>query len=371
MRKLTILLLGLLCASVFYGQEKQEQIIPKLYIIYIDEKGFPLKCNDQFINQSDLNKISSAKIKVDDSKYKVLGFILYYTDNMGNILVEVANDGNFSEKQIKVIKQIDSGKSQYVSGIRLQDINSGKNFMFPYALEIGASCNLVEIDPLLFIEYTNKDGVKSKHKGKRIAKDDLVTAISVQAENNDVISFKLKYNDSKGNTLIASSPSNEFTSEQRAMLESIVFGKPIFISDIVLKDNTTFPYLVEVGIISKEGTEVPPSYIGGGKELFAFLSKNVKYPTESLTAGIKGVVYVQFIVDIDGRITNVEVLRGVDEYLDKEAVRVVESMPNWEPGMQDGKVVRARFTLPINFTFKDSGGNEDSNKQTKKKKNNR
>ena len=80
-----------------------------------------------------------------------------------------------------------------------------------------------------------------------------------------------------------------------------------------------------------------------------YLSSNIKYPTISQETGSQGKVIVQFVVDRDGTISNPEVVRGVDPYLDKEAIRVISSMPKWTPGMQNGKKVRVKFTVPVSF----------------------
>ena len=80
-----------------------------------------------------------------------------------------------------------------------------------------------------------------------------------------------------------------------------------------------------------------------------FLQKNIKYPTISQENGVQGRVIVQFVVNRDGSIVDTQVMRGVDPYLDKEALRVVSTMPKWKPGKQRGKPVRTRFTLPVQF----------------------
>ena len=79
------------------------------------------------------------------------------------------------------------------------------------------------------------------------------------------------------------------------------------------------------------------------------LGKNIKYPTIAQENGTQGRVIIQFVVERDGSITDVRVARGVDPYLDKEAVRVVKSMPKWLPGKQNGKAVRVKFTVPVMF----------------------
>lgn len=99
-----------------------------------------------------------------------------------------------------------------------------------------------------------------------------------------------------------------------------------------------------------EVVEHMPEFTGGGMPaLMEYLSKNIKYPEAAMKKGIQGRGIVQFVVEKDGSITNVKILRGVDPELDKEAVLVVSAMPKWKPGTQRGEAVRVRFTVPVMF----------------------
>lgn len=99
-----------------------------------------------------------------------------------------------------------------------------------------------------------------------------------------------------------------------------------------------------------EVVEQMPEFPNGGMAgLMQFLSKNIKYPTIAQENGTQGRVTVQFVVNKDGSIVDATVLRGVDPYLDKEAIRVINSMPKWKPGMQRGKPVRVKYTVPVMF----------------------
>ena len=92
-----------------------------------------------------------------------------------------------------------------------------------------------------------------------------------------------------------------------------------------------------------------PSFPGGEAELYKFLSENIKYPELARQSGISGRVFVTFVVEPDGKVSKVKVLRGIGGGCDEEAIRVVEKMPKWAPGKQRGKAVRVQFNLPINF----------------------
>lgn len=96
--------------------------------------------------------------------------------------------------------------------------------------------------------------------------------------------------------------------------------------------------------------ETMPEFPGGQQALFKYLSENVKYPAIAQENGIQGRVICQFVVNKDGAIVDVEVVRsGGDPSLDKEALRVIKSMPKWKPGKQRGKAVRVKYTVPVNF----------------------
>ena len=94
-----------------------------------------------------------------------------------------------------------------------------------------------------------------------------------------------------------------------------------------------------------------PEFPGGDLGLMKYIQKNVKYPAIAKEYNITGKVYVSFIVDRSGSVTNVKIVRGVDKNLDTEAMRVVKSLPKYKPGKQRGKSVRVMFTIPINFTL--------------------
>ncbi|MGV9013091.1 MAG: energy transducer TonB [Flavobacteriales bacterium] len=92
-----------------------------------------------------------------------------------------------------------------------------------------------------------------------------------------------------------------------------------------------------------------PEFQGGMAQMYGYLKKNIKYPDMEFDAGIQGKVYVEFVVEKDGSVEDVSVRRGVSPGLDKEALRAVRSMPKWSPGKMNGKAVKVRFTIPVDF----------------------
>lgn len=130
------------------------------------------------------------------------------------------------------------------------------------------------------------------------------------------------------------------------------------IEDTEIDDDTEIEF---VEIPEEEPVEEPqiftvveqmPSFKGGEEALFRYLGENIKYPSMAKDAGIKGIVYVNFVVMEDGSIQDVKVLRGIGGGCDEEAMRVVKNMPSWDAGKQRGKPVRVSFNLPIRFTLR-------------------
>jgi protein TonB len=94
----------------------------------------------------------------------------------------------------------------------------------------------------------------------------------------------------------------------------------------------------------------PPTFPGGTEALYKFLSKEIVYPASAIEEGVKGRVICQFVVNTDGSIVDVVVVKGVDPRLDNEAIRVIKLMPKWTPGENNTKKVRVKYTLPIVFS---------------------
>ena len=99
--------------------------------------------------------------------------------------------------------------------------------------------------------------------------------------------------------------------------------------------------------------EQDPEFPGGIEALYKYLAENIKYPEQAKAEGVQGRVFVRFVIEADGSITNAQVLRSIGGGCDEEALRVVNAMPKWKPGMQDGKPVRVQYNLPIIFKLQE------------------
>lgn len=122
--------------------------------------------------------------------------------------------------------------------------------------------------------------------------------------------------------------------------KQVVIQAPVQSTGIGVEDDAEVVFQV---------VESMPSFPGGDAALFKYLGDNIKYPVIAQESGIQGRVICQFVVNRDGSIVDIEVVRSVDKSLDNEAIRVIERMPRWTPGKQRGKTVRVKYTLPVNF----------------------
>ena len=105
--------------------------------------------------------------------------------------------------------------------------------------------------------------------------------------------------------------------------------------------------------------EEMPEFPGGEIAVLKFIADNVVYPEEAKAKDIEGTVYVKFVINSEGKVQDVETLRGVDPLLDQEAIKVIESMPEWIPGRQSGKPVNVRMQVPIKFQLAKENQSED------------
>ncbi|MGI6572229.1 MAG: TonB family protein [Fermentimonas sp.] len=153
-----------------------------------------------------------------------------------------------------------------------------------------------------------------------------------------------------GNSLYASQDESAHLSEVTSKIETEALLPTKGEETIVAQESSIAQ---EPGEPIFQAVENVPEFPGGQEGLMKFLSENTRYPVIAKDHGIQGRVIVRFVVSKTGEISNVEVLRGVDPSLDREAVRVVESMPAWKPGTQRGKAVNVYFTIPIQFSLSD------------------
>lgn len=117
-----------------------------------------------------------------------------------------------------------------------------------------------------------------------------------------------------------------------------------FVSDLLAQTDTTKKDSSTIYV-----EDIQPEFSGGMEALYNFIYSNLKFPAKSKLEGVKGKVFVKFIIAENGKVQDVKVAKGINEELDLEAVRVISILPDWKPGEQNGKKVRVAYTIPILF----------------------
>jgi len=140
-------------------------------------------------------------------------------------------------------------------------------------------------------------------------------------------------------------PDEEEIQEEIEVDLDVEMTEETVIEDIVIEEAPEEEVADEIFTIVEDKPEFP----GGEAAFYAYVGKNMKYPTTARRMGIEGRVFVQFIVDKAGNITNVEVIRGIGAGCDEEAARVVKECPKWKAGKQRGQPVKVKMVLPITF----------------------
>ena len=261
---------------------------------------------------------------------------------------------NFSflltKKRIKMITQSKKAKGVVIKALLTLPL---------FALLLFANC-----------QSTGQNKVSADKISENAAEKESLTTIKLGEESYVSFSDPMEINlDGTDYTLDINSVKNEKTfklgdhkvvaknnHDERNSYTVTVDGKPFdlnYITQMLFDDSDEATDDSEV----YNGVDVQPEYPGGINAMYEFIQKNLKYPESAKKKGIEGRVFVQFVVEKDGSLSSFQVLRGVSDDIDAEAVRVLKMMPNWKPGMMNGKPVRVNFTMPFKFQLT---GNENT-----------
>lgn len=137
----------------------------------------------------------------------------------------------------------------------------------------------------------------------------------------------------------------------------IALASQLFMIDLSFGQQSTdstakqMPQLQDKGDKIFDRVEEMPEFTGGDESRIIFLANNIKYPQQARQKRISGTVYVTFVVEKDGSLSNPKILRGIGEGCDEEVIRVVKLMPRWQPGKQQGEAVRVQFNMPVKFVL--------------------
>ena len=267
---------------------------------------------------------------------------------------ETVNDYVYTEKtQTPPKKVIKKGKAnaQVKMGNKTIEVKAEQN-QKPETMEspkIIISETPSDHDPLVILDGK----IATMEQVKALDQNEIDHINVVKAEAKDVLEAYAKHynaDTSNGIIFIITKAYKEKPNDQKSVVVVVKAKKPQTLEEAAAQGD------IAIGAIDYDKPEKPfdvveqmPEFPGGQEALMQFLRQEVKYPKEAFKDGVQGRVVVQFVVEKDGSISEVEVVKKVNEHLDAEAVRVVNAMPKWKPGKQKGENVRVKYTLPISF----------------------
>lgn len=270
-------------------------------ILVIFSVLFSLNCQAQFINANNffdkgVKAYNAGKYKEADSLFKLSAAIIPARD----VYVNLALVNN------KLGDQCESCKYLYLAGI-FGDTTSMKRY--------NKYC--IKIDTL---KYENHN---------------YYVVYKRQSCNEEIIFTFFKRLQSGADSCVILVNDSTLTND-------IILSKSFEIEKYV---DTLIHFSKDIYTISEEQPEFP----GGEEALMSFLANNIKYPLAARENGIQGTVHITFVIEPNGELSNISVLRGIGGGCDEEAIRVIRLMPAWKPGIQRGKPVRVQFNLPVRF----------------------
>ena len=179
-----------------------------------------------------------------------------------------------------------------------------------------------------------------------LANNSIIKSSLVKLDDEEVVEINKPINPPPPPPPVSIPEVVEVVEDEKIIDKPVLLIDPEIDIDIVIEIEEEIEPTIEIIF---DIVEEMPEFIGGVEKLYEYLGSNIKYPEQAKDFSIQGKVFVQFVVWKDGTIKDVKVVKGAHKLLDKEALRVINKMPNWKPGKQRGKNVNAKFTLPIKF----------------------
>jgi TonB family protein len=327
----------------------------------ISEEGTPLKSASVIVAGKTMGTITDAngnfELKLTDDSPLVISFVGYASEKV---------NPDFEKEMLVTLKTKVIGIDPM--GNDASAVNLKKK---PLILIDGKESTKAEMDKLNPSEISSVSVLKDKNATDKYGekgKDGVIElTLKSASDNSNTQSFKLQSHE----PLIVNStggPNDPLVLVDGKMIDDKQLHSlaPQDIESIsVLKNASATALYGEKGkngviLITRKKTgdvfqivEEMPQFPGGVDALRSFVALTLKYPEDALKKGISGKVFVNFNVDKDGSVTNAKVVRGVDPSLDKEALRIVNSLPKWKPGQQAGEPVKVSYTLPVDFNLPD------------------
>jgi len=220
------------------------------------------------------------------------------------------------------------------------------------AMSIGTAIFLLGVSVPVISNYLNKGKIISENESVSVTLTNAPQKKAVEiipelpsVEKKKTVAFRAP---------VVVTTDEDITEELSDIMESSGNANPVDTSAAVfieVPEENTKINIIDEGEALEIHTFVEewPAFPGGDTARIMYLNENLKYPKIAKETGIQGAVYVSFVVEKDGSITNVKILRGIGGGCDEEALRVINAMPKWNPGRQNGKEVRVQFNMPITF----------------------
>lgn len=279
----------------------------------------------------------------DQDAQNNLGYIYYEGEEVEKDIIEAISWFRKSAEQGNVVAQCILGFLYYNGGDVERNLTESVNW-YRKAAEQGhpdAQCQLgnffyngegVEKDAVEAVKWFRRAAIQGVSRAQNILAECYENGYGVTQDMNEATKWR-NMAGRQGNT------DTEFDLPDSAIVDDIIIVEEFDFPDSAIVDDTTI----------HDNVEQMPEFPGGISALMGFLSRNIKYPKEAEENGIQGRVIVSFVVEKDGSITDIQVVKPVELSINKEAIRVASLMPKWIPGKHDGTEVRVKYTMPITF----------------------
>jgi TonB family protein len=317
---------------------------------------------------------------------------IYKQSSNGSYTEPIKNNGSIFKPEIRALFQsLQQGERLLIKSIKVRcpgDVEAQvyTNMVFDITNEskfsINGSVNTADTTKPLSIIVMPSGYIQGYISVKDMARHTEVLGMdeTINIKNKlEIISFTLTRTSTNSLSLMVENQTGIFNAEIKKLVTSAKIGDIFVFSNIKMKNsageiilgkdtrieinsfedgvkynvNMASPPILPTKTPNQEGVytivEQQPQFPQGQKAMFEWLGQNIKYPTKARENGVEGTVYIGFVVNKDGSLSNITIKRGISSDCNEEAVRVISAMPKWKPGMQDGKAVAVAYTLPIKF----------------------
>lgn len=327
---------------------------------YVLNEGLPLQqLKETSVSDAVIAIVEKAMAPMKKERYQSVEALSSAISNDDTIIQEEKDEGTSYDDQTEEVTNFSSPNNDVSREEESHDEyeeDGDSSFLEKY-WKYGAISIIIIF--LVYCFYSNKDPL-SVSPADSISIDDVYDSLYYDSIRHYEVLDSMEVLTPKSRETIHSNEMRTRTDSKQEQASSRIEQRQIADANII-KTGTTNEVALSVNKAESSQSQLEksdkvydvvegmPSFPGGDAELMRYFSQNMKYPAEAEMNGIQGKVLVTFIVERDGTITNIQVVKSVDPSLDKEAVRVVRNMPKWRPGMDKGAAVRVKYTIPVTF----------------------